>query len=61
MSSRTIKINELDVAAQAYFDLYGTERFFELMDLIQEQTPYMQKRYFNVVEALRLERSKVGA
>jgi hypothetical protein len=62
MSSRTLSIKELPVAVQAYFDLYNTPRFAELMDLISEQTEYMQKRYFNMVDAERIERdAKVGA
>jgi len=57
-----ISIKELPVAVQAYFDLYNTDRFRQLMDLIQEQTPYMQKRYFKLVDAKRIERdAKVGA
>lgn len=62
MSTRTISTKELPVAVQAYFDLYNTPRFAELMDLISEQTEYMQKRYFKLVDAERIEQdAKVGA
>lgn len=51
-----LSLKELPVAVQAYFDLKDTHVFSPLMELIQQQTPYMQKRYFNMVDALRIER-----
>lgn len=57
-----LSVKELPVAVQAYFDLYNTDRFMQLMELIQEQTPYIQKRYFKMVDAQRIELdAKAGA
>lgn len=51
-----LTLQELPAAVDAYFDLVGTTYFRGLMELIQAQTPYIQKRYFNMVDALRIER-----
>lgn len=57
MLENRIKTTEIKDAAQAFISAgFDADKMRDLMNLVQVQTPYIQKRFWKIVDAAQAER-----